>query len=129
MATKLWDIENFITGYVVAQSLVLIYAMAKGDLARSLQGGYHVYAIAGALFTGLVSIYMIRYCHQKGSQWYHDEVQHSERGSTQGQVVPTDVEKVWSRVTAGRIICVALFSLVLVGVIMGHWHHPPKPCQ
>src|SRR2546425_6969205 len=65
-----WDLANLSTGYVVAQSIGLIYAIAKGDLVCSLndvRAGFptHNFAIWGVVGSAVLNILIILYCYKK----------------------------------------------------------------
>jgi hypothetical protein len=98
MSEKLWDLANLITGFAVAQSLAMIYAIARWDpkYALSTALARPIALVLTVLFNGVYVLFMW-WCEQAG------------RPSN-----PAGSVHIWKVVTYGRIATIAAFALLLL---------------
>jgi uncharacterized membrane protein (DUF485 family) len=101
-ADKLWDLANLVTGFAVAQSLAIIFSMARNDFKMPNKKRHWLAFIGITLFT-ICYIVAIELC------------------GNEGQLLDKTHANLWQQVTRGRVFAVILFALVTVGVIYLHW--------
>jgi uncharacterized membrane protein (DUF485 family) len=113
-ADKLWDLANLVTGFAVAQSLAIIFSMARNDFKMPNKKGHWLAFIGIVLFTTFYII-AIKVC------------------GNEGQLLDKTHANLWQQVTRGRVFAVILFALVTVGVIYLHWNElrrqKPSSCM
>jgi hypothetical protein len=111
MADKLWDLANFITGFAIAQNLATTFAMAKGEFRNSLKGSAaHIVAFVSTIVFTILYFYAIWWCESQAIN--KPEVKSIE-----------DMVSLWKHVTVGRLVAVALFTVVTLMTLIGHWQN------
>ena len=109
MADKLWDLANLITGFAIAQNLATTFAMAKGEFRNSLKGtAAHIVAFVSTIVFTILYFCAIWWCRSQALD--KPEVKYIE-----------DMVSLWKHVTVGRVLAVALFTLVTLMTLIGHW--------
>jgi uncharacterized membrane protein (DUF441 family) len=102
-AEKLWDMGNYITAFAVAQVIATSFAIGKTEL--KLLAGPLAHWLAFAATVVFTALYVI------SISWCGDE------GMNLDKVQPY----IWHRITQCRIITVLIFTVVLIGALLGHW--------
>lgn len=108
--SKLWDLANVVTGFAIVQSIATIFALAKGDLRRSMKTrGDHVAAFVFTLCFTTGYIYAIAKLKSLAVPFM--------KGGFDGAL--------WTTVTWWRITAVVAFTLITLLTIVGHWKNRP----
>ena len=110
LAKKLWDMANLITGFAVAQSLVVSLAIINNQMGWICDPSAPVISIGALVVITLLYCWALVVCGRLGSKL--GESEHRD---------------IWCYLTGGRIAAVLLFNVVLLVVIHGAPEHCPHP--
>lgn len=103
LAGKLWDLENYVTAFAIAQSLAVTFGIAKKELRLIDSRKAHMISIASTLlFLGLYSA-AIFWC-----------------GFTGAKLQPDADRHIWHVVTWSEFGAVCLFTGVVVITLIGN---------
>jgi hypothetical protein len=100
MVESLWAVANGITAFAVLQALAFLYALAKRDFVDAIANRTAVVLVVTAtVFATLV------YCLGVWKCW-----------DLAMALVPDQHVRIWPAMTKGRIACIVVFNLFVLGV-------------
>ena len=111
MAENLWAVANGITAFAVLQALAFLYALAKKDFADAISND-----LAVVLIVTVTVIATFVYCLGVWKCW-----------DLAAPLVPHRHVKIWAAMTKGRIACIVMFNLLVLGVGLAIAFTPKPP--
>jgi hypothetical protein len=98
MVENLWSLANGITSFAVFQALAFLYALGREEFVKAITNRLAQLAIVSATV-----VFTVAYCFAVWKCWALASELDCHR-------------KVWSTVTAGRIVCIMAFNLMVLGI-------------
>jgi hypothetical protein len=101
LVEALWALANGITAFAVLQALACLYALGQRDFVNALSN-----RTASLLVVAGTTIFTIAYCL---AVWKCAAL-------ASVLIVDKNHQRIWSMVTAGRIACIVMFNLMVLGI-------------
>lgn len=101
---KLWNLENYITAFAIAQGLAFAFALAKREIRLLSKVLDHIIAYAGTLFFTALYVVAIICCERAG-------VRHP---------MEADTRQIWHSVMGAQLWAVGLFTALVLLALTGH---------